>query len=166
VEGSYLVFAGDGPLRTDLEAEAHTLGIAHSVRFLGFMNQSNLPAVYRSSDVLVLPSEYEAFGLVVNEAMLCGCPVIVSDRVGARFDLVREGETGFIFPVANVDALTLLLYENLTTRSRLNQMASAAQEQMKGWSPEKNVEGLIEAILRAVRLREGSQTAISEELSD
>jgi glycosyltransferase involved in cell wall biosynthesis len=166
VEGSYLVFAGDGPLRTDLEAEAHTLGIAHSVRFLGFVNQSNLPAVYRSSDVLVLPSEYEAFGLVVNEAMLCGCPVIVSDRVGARFDLVREGETGFIFPVASVDALTALLYENLTTRSRLNQMANAAQEQMKGWSPEKNVEGLIEAILRAVRLREGSQTAISEELSD
>jgi glycosyltransferase involved in cell wall biosynthesis len=116
--------------------------------------------------VLVLPSEYEAFGLVVNEAMLCGCPVIVSDRVGARFDLVREGETGFIFPVANVGALTALLYKNLTARSRLNQMADAAQEQMKGWSPEKNVEGLIEAILRAVRLREGSQTAISEELSD
>ena len=166
VEGSYLVFAGDGPLRTNLEAEAHALGIAHAVRFLGFVNQSNLPAVYRSSDVLVLPSEYEAFGLVVNEAMLCGCPVIVSDRVGARFDLVREGETGFIFPVTNVEALTALLCENLTTRSRLNQIASAAREQMKGWSPEKNVEGLIEAIVRAVRHREGSKTKIWQESSD
>ena len=166
VKDSYLVFAGDGPLRVHLEAEARALGIAHSVRFLGFVNQSNLPAVYRSSDVLVLPSEYEAFGLVVNEAMLCGCPVIVSDRVGARFDLVREGETGFIFPVANVEALTALLYENLTKRSRLHQIATAAQEQMNSWSPEKNVEGLIEAILTAVRHREGSKTEISQELSD
>jgi glycosyltransferase involved in cell wall biosynthesis len=166
LEGSYLVFAGDGPLRTDLEAEAHALGVAHAVRFLGFVNQSNLPAVYRSSDVLVLPSEYEAFGLVVNEAMLCGCPVIVSDRVGARFDLVREGKTGFIFPVNNLEALTALLYETLTTRDRLNQMANAAREQMKGWSPEKNVEGLIEAILTAVRFRDGSKTASLDELPD
>jgi Glycosyl transferases group 1 len=142
------------------------LGVADAVRFLGFVNQSNLPAVYRSSDVLVLPSEYEAFGLVVNEAMLCGCPVIVSDRVGARFDLVHEGKTGFIFPVNNVEALTALLYETLTTRDRLNQMANAAREQMKGWSPEKNVEGLIEAILTAVRFRDGSKTASLNELPD
>jgi len=166
LEGSYLVFAGDGPLRTDLEAEARALGVADAVRFLGFVNQSNLPAVYRSSDVLVLPSEYEAFGLVVNEAMLCGCPVIVSDRVGARFDLVRDGTTGFIFPVNNVEALTALLYEALTTRDRLNQMANAAREQIKGWSPEKNVEGLIEAILTAVRFRDGSKTASLNELPD
>ena len=157
VEGAYLVFAGDGPLRADLEAETRNLGIADAVRFLGFVNQSRLPAVYCSSDLLVLPSEYEAFGLVVNEAMLCGCPVIVSDRVGARLDLVFEGRTGFIFPVSNLEALAVLLREVLNSRDRLIRIVEAAQARMNEWSPEKNVDGLIEAILKAIHFRNGGR---------
>jgi glycosyltransferase involved in cell wall biosynthesis len=151
MEGSYLVFAGDGPLRSSLEAEARALGISNVVRFLGFVNQSRLTAVYRSSDLLILPSEYEAFGLVVNEAMLCGCVVVVSDHVGARLDLVFEGRTGFIFPVLNLEALTSIMREILSTRDRMKTVANAAQEQMNVWSPEKNTEGLVEAILKAAR---------------
>lgn len=162
VEGSYLVFAGAGPLRTELEREARALDIESAVRFLGFVNQSKLPAVYRSSDLLVLPSEYEAFGLVVNEAMLCGCPVIVSDRVGARLDLVCEGKTGFIFPVYDLEVLTALLRSILTSPDRMKLMADAAQEQIKEWSPEKNVEGLIEAIVKAVRFRDDYKIARTE----
>ena len=87
---AHLVYAGEGPLRGELEAEAKSLGIAANVRFLGFRNQSQLPAVYRAADLLVLPSEYEPFGVVVNEAMLCGCPVAVSDRVGRNRPLECE----------------------------------------------------------------------------
>jgi glycosyltransferase involved in cell wall biosynthesis len=158
VDGAYLVFAGDGPLRADLEAEASVLGIADAVRFLGFVNQSKLPAVYCSSDLLVLPSEYEAFGLVVNEAMLCGCPVIVSDRVGARLDLVFEGKTGFIFPVSNLAALAVLLREVLNSRDRRKRIVENARARMNEWSPEKNVDGLIEAMLKAIRFRNGGRT--------
>jgi glycosyltransferase involved in cell wall biosynthesis len=150
VDGSYLVFAGDGPLRSDLEAEVKFLGLAERVRFLGFVNQTGLPRVYCSSTVLVLPSEYEAFGVVVNEAMLCGCPVILSDRVGARFDLVEPGETGFIFPASDIGALTKLLRDILPARERLKRMGDAAREQMTRWSPEMNIEGLIGAIERAL----------------
>ena len=114
----YLVFVGDGPLRLDLESESASLGISERVRFVGFVNQSGLPEVYTASDVLVLPSGYEAFGVVVNEAMLCGCPVIVSDSVGAGFDLVREGETGFVFPTGDVEALSTLLREALQSFER------------------------------------------------
>ena len=99
VPNSYLVFAGDGPLRAELEKRAIQLGLSDRMRILGFVNQSQLPAVYRAADLLVLPSLYEPFGLVVNEAMLCGCPAAVSDRVGAKYDLVKEGETGYVFPV-------------------------------------------------------------------
>jgi glycosyltransferase involved in cell wall biosynthesis len=162
VAQSYLVFAGDGPLRTGLEAEARTLGLSDRVRFLGFVNQSGLPEVYCASDVLVLPSEYEAFGLVVNEAMLCGCPVTVSDRVGARLDLVFDGKTGFIFPVGNLDACALLLRNILNTPDRLQQMSRAAKERMKEWSPEKNVQGLVEAVKRAVSLRKCSRNGCLE----
>jgi glycosyltransferase involved in cell wall biosynthesis len=150
-KGAYLIFAGDGPLRTALEKEAQSLGIADRSRFLGFVNQSGLPRVYSSSDLFVLPSEYEPFGVVVNEAMLSGCAVVVSDQVGARFDLVRNGETGYVFPMGNIDALAALFSELLPAKEKLQQMGAAARERMAGWSPEQNIEGLIHAIDVALR---------------
>jgi len=146
----YLIFAGEGSLRSALESEAEALGIAKRVRFLGFVNQSGLPEVYAASDVLVLPSEYEPFGVVVNEAMLCGCCVVVSDRVGARFDLVREGETGFVFRAGDVDALTAVLHGILLAPDRLRKMRKAARERMTSWAPNQNVEKNVEALDRAI----------------
>jgi glycosyltransferase involved in cell wall biosynthesis len=146
VPGSYLVFAGDGPNRAALKRQAEETGIAERVRFLGFVNQTGLPSVYSASDLMVLPSEYEPFGLVVNEAMLCGCPVVVSDRVGAKYDLVREGETGRIFPCGDVEALAMILRLLLGDHSQLERMGAAARERMKTWTPELNVEGFAEAV--------------------
>lgn len=143
---AYLVFAGDGTLRPLLESEARSRGIADRVRFLGFVNQSGLPETYAASDILVLPSEYEPFGLVVNEAMLCRCPVIVSDRVGARFDLINEGRTGFVFPCGDIDVLTGLLREALNDRFLLGNMREAVREKMISWSPTQYVAALIQAI--------------------
>ena len=153
VPDSYLVFAGDGPLRQELQRDAAQLGIADKVRFLGFVNQSKLPDVYATSDVMVLPSEYEPFGVVVNEAMLCGCPVIASDRVGARFDLVRDGETGFVYRADDVDALTRVLSRALGCHERLRRMGEAARSRMMEWSPEMNVQATVEAIECAIRHR-------------
>ncbi|MFM6024867.1 MAG: glycosyltransferase, partial [Dolichospermum sp.] len=98
VPSAYLVLAGERPLRESLETEAKSLKILDQVKFLGFVNQSQLPSVYTAADLFVLPSEHEPFGVVVNEAMLCNCAVVVSDQVGARYDLIREGETGFVYP--------------------------------------------------------------------
>jgi glycosyltransferase involved in cell wall biosynthesis len=148
----YLIFAGEGSLRSALESEVETLGIAKKVRFLGFVNQSGLPEVYAASDILVLPSDYEPFGVVVNEAMVCGCCVVVSDRVGARFDLVREGETGFTFRAGDVDALAAVLHGILLTPDRLTKMGEAARERMKSWAPEQNVERNVEAFNKAIGL--------------
>jgi len=153
VDGSYLVFAGDGPLRGDLEAEVRSLGLDQRVRFLGFVNQTGLPSVYSSVDLLVLPSEYEPFGVVVNEAMLCACPVVVSDRVGARFDLVRIGQTGFVFPTRNIEVLAKLLREVLPAREKLKHMGQAAAEGMKEWSAERSIDGLLNAIAAAIQFR-------------
>ena len=149
---AYLVFVGDGALRLTLESEAKSLGIGGRVRFLGFVNQSGLPETYGAADILVLASEYEPFGVVVNEAMLCGCPVIVSDRVGARFDLVRDGETGFVFPMGDVGALSALL-EVLQSPERLKRIGEAARKRMAGWSPVQNLEAVVMALERAIRLQ-------------
>ena len=94
------------------------LGLEDRVRFLGFVNQSQLPSAYCAADLFVLPSLFEPFGLVVNEAMLCGLPVAVSDRVGARFDLVRPDENGYVFPAGDVEALTAILKEFFRMRKR------------------------------------------------
>ena len=149
VDGTYLVFAGDGAMRAELEAAAKGLGVADRVRFLGFVNQTGLPGVYCASDVLVLASDYEPFGLVVNEAMLCGRPAIVSDRVGARSDLVKEGQTGFSYPCGDSDALAKILAAVLSDRNRLAELSRAAATRMETWSPREHVDALVMAAERA-----------------
>ncbi|MGI0084716.1 MAG: glycosyltransferase, partial [Nitrososphaerales archaeon] len=141
------------PMRHDLETEAKALCISDRTRFLGFINQSGLPSVYCGSDLLVLPSEYEPFGVVVNEMMLCGHGAIVSDRVGARFDLIREGETGFVFPCGNIDALAKLLRDTLSNREDLRRYGEAAKRRVMEWSPENYGQGLIEAVRLAIHRR-------------
>jgi glycosyltransferase involved in cell wall biosynthesis len=87
-----VVFAGDGPLRDQLATLAEGLGV--QTRFLGFTNQSDLPMVYAAADVLALPSRSETWGLVCNEALACGTPIVVSDAAGCAPDLVVKGITG------------------------------------------------------------------------
>jgi glycosyltransferase involved in cell wall biosynthesis len=153
VEGAYLVFAGDGPLRPGLEAAAKALGIAERTRFLGFVNQTGMPSIYRSADLFVLPSEYDACPAVVCEAMLCGCPVVLSDEIRGRFDLVKNGETGFILPCGNVDVLAKILADTLGDRAALAELSRKAVLRMETWSPRENVETTEMAVERAVQLR-------------
>ncbi|MDY7014138.1 MAG: glycosyltransferase family 4 protein [Cyanobacteriota bacterium] len=146
VAHAYLLLAGDGPQREELEAEAQTLQVSDRVRFLGFLNQSQLPSAYCVADLFVLPSDYEPFGMVVGEAMLCGCAVVASDRVGARADLVIPGKTGFIYPCGDIEALAAILQEWLPQRDRLQQIGRAARLRMETWSPRENVAAIVKGI--------------------
>jgi glycosyltransferase involved in cell wall biosynthesis len=150
IADALLVLAGEGPLRSELEKQAAALGVANRVRFLGFVNQSQLPAVYTSADLMVLPSEYEPFAVVVNEAMCCGCPVAASDHVGAARDLVAPVQREFVFPCGDVAALAALLKNALADRARLAALGRAAVVHMRTWSPERNIAATLEAIEIAV----------------
>lgn len=150
---SVLVFAGEGPLRPQIESEAAELGIAARVRILGFTNQSRLPAVYSAADLFVLSSSYDACPVVVCEAMLCGLPVILSDQARGRFDLVQNGVTGEIFPCGDVDALAASLKHLLEDRNRLATLGSNARARMESWSPRENIAAAVEAIKKAVAHR-------------
>jgi glycosyltransferase involved in cell wall biosynthesis len=149
-EKTLLVFAGEGPLRSSLVAEAQTLGLAERVRFLGFANQTQLPAIYTGADLMVLPSVYDAFGVVVNEAMLCNCPVAASDHVGAARDLIEHGVTGFVYPCGDIDALAAILSDATRYPAKLATMGRAACARMESWSPRQNIEATIDAVSRAV----------------
>ncbi|MGA2482293.1 MAG: glycosyltransferase [Candidatus Acidiferrales bacterium] len=145
-----LVFAGEGPLRGQIEAKASALGVQERIRMLGFVNQSQLPGVYSAADVLILSSQYEAFGVVVNEAMLSGRPVIASDRVGATRDLIIPGCTGFVYPCGDTAALAEILREVIGDSGHLVEMGRAARERMTSWSPQENIAATVDAIARAV----------------
>jgi glycosyltransferase involved in cell wall biosynthesis len=142
--------AGDGPMKESLQSEAERLGVGGRVRFLGLVKYSRLPEVYAAGDVLVFTSEHEPYGLPVNEAMLCGIPVIVSDRIGAGYDLVREGETGFVYPCGNVDALAAILRLRLPDRDLLKRLGMKARQRMETWSARENAATTVEAIEKAL----------------
>ncbi len=104
----HLLMVGDGPLRSTCESYALKKRIP--VTFAGFLNQSEIAQAYTACDVLVLASGFsETWGLVVNEAMACGLPAIVSDKVGCGADLIMENRTGFTFPCGDIAALVRLL---------------------------------------------------------
>lgn len=99
-----LMVAGSGPLGAQVAARAAELSVPlHS---LGFQNQSQMPAVYAAADALALPSTgRETWGLVCNEALACGCPIVVSDAVGSAPDLAADGTVGRVFPLGDVRKL-------------------------------------------------------------
>src|SRR5712672_605121 len=150
ISRSTLVFAGDGALRPALEAEASILVISNRVRMLGFVNQSQLPAVYRACDVMVIASDYEPFGLVVNEAMLCGCVVVASDKVGACQDLIVPNVTGFVFGCGNVQSLAGFLRDIFAKSNSVHDIAVRARTRMQTWSPQVSAAALVAAVVQAV----------------
>ena len=146
VAGSHLVYVGDGPLANELSQEAGQLGIADCVHFLGFQNQSQLPAVYSSGDLFVLPSKYDPCPAVVCEAMLCGLPVLLSDEILGRREQIDDGETGLIFPCGDVNALAEVLRRSLADPVRLAAMGQAACREMDSFSPVTNVKAFLELL--------------------
>src|SRR6202171_443829 len=159
IPSAVLGFAGDGPLRHTLYQRALDLGIADRVRFLGFVNQSVLPAVYKAADLMVLPSEYEPFAVVVNEASCCGCPVAASDRVGATTDLIAPVNPDFVFPCGDVPALTELLQKALSDPSELARRGQDALRQMQSWSARENISGVLDAVERALSRTKAKRAA-------
>jgi glycosyltransferase involved in cell wall biosynthesis len=145
-----LVFAGEGSQRKELEREAAQLKIQDRVKFLGFVNQSQLPALYTGADVLVLPSDYEPFAVVVNEAMCCGCPAIVSDKVGAGPDLVLPVRPEFVFPVGNIARLAATLQLAFADRRELRETARRAGLHVEQHAPQVTIVRTMEAVSKAV----------------
>ncbi|RYF71324.1 MAG: glycosyltransferase [Cytophagaceae bacterium] len=92
-----LILLGEGDQKAALQQQVGTLGLADRVSFLPGCNWQEVPRFLALADVLVLPSQLEPWGLVVNEAMACGLPVLVSDRCGCVADLVQEGQNGYRF---------------------------------------------------------------------
>jgi glycosyltransferase involved in cell wall biosynthesis len=139
------VLAGDGASRGELERRASDLGVTSRVRFLGFVNQGDLPSVYAASDVLVLPSSYEPFGVVVSEAFACGRSAVVSDACGAVGDLVVDGVTGLVFRTGDVESLVSGLRRLIDDPQVLVSLEGHARERIAQWGWRANQEAVVQA---------------------
>ena len=143
---AHVLIVGDGELMAETRALVTRERLPAT--FAGFLNQSEIVGAYVAGDCLVLPSDTgETWGLVVNEAMACGLPAIVSDQVGCGPDLVSEGVTGATFPMGDVDALAQRLIEFAGDGARLRAMGTAACERVSSsYSVERATEGTLAAI--------------------
>ena len=139
----YLLFVGDGDMKPSLELAVSSSN-EDSVRFLGFRNQSELPAFYDLCDVFVLPSSFEPWGLVINEVMNAGKAVVVSDKIGCLHDLIEDGVNGRIFPVGDISALSKALDWALQNSASAG---VASLSKIGEWSYQEDVQGIKKALL-------------------
>jgi len=151
-----LVIVGDGPRRRDYEALAEHRGL-WDVRFAGFRPQDELPEIYAAADLFVLPSLVEPWGVVVNEAMASGLPVVLSDQVGASADLVEQGGNGFVVPVGNSAALAEKILDAFSNDARRREMGTRSLEIISGWDYEASAANFRAAIDKA---RAGKERAL------
>lgn len=155
-----LVIVGSGPLEADCRAEASRLGV--DIRQIGFLNQTELGRAYAIADCLTLPSDFpETWGLVVNEALATGLPVIVSDAVGCAPDLIEYGVTGYTYPLDNVDALANRLQSMWLRKLEGHRWSQACRAKIAGYSYDHMTAGLVRACRSVLRrsTNEGEVTA-------
>lgn len=144
-----LVICGDGPDRRLLEAHVSKRTL-EGVTFPGFQQLEALAGWYAHAGCFVHPATHEAWGLVVNEAMASGLPVLVSQACGAALDLVHEGRNGYVFDPGDVDELAGLMIDlaQLTAEERMV-MGEASQAIIQDWSPARFGEALWQAFQSA-----------------
>ncbi|MEM9854043.1 MAG: glycosyltransferase family 4 protein, partial [Pseudomonadota bacterium] len=140
-----LVLVGTGLLEETLKKTVEE-GNIPDVVFPGFVNQAELPAVYAASDVFVLPSDNEPWGLVVNEAMCAALPIVLSEEIGCAEDLVQDGVNGATFPAGDVAKLADALRPTLTDATLRQAQGRASLERINSWSYAECGEGLRTAI--------------------
>jgi glycosyltransferase involved in cell wall biosynthesis len=143
-----LVICGAGPDEEKLRG--HIMDMPEQIRekilLYGYMKQPDIIDFYSCASCLVLPSWYETWGLVVNEAMACDLPVIVSNKAGCSFDLVRNNVNGWIFDPFNVSELANLM----TKMTRLNESARTemglrGREIISAWGLDRYCQGVMES---------------------
>lgn len=143
-----LVFLGSGPLEEALKAEAAQRGL-DSVRFAGFVQEEGVAREVSRALALILPSIEEQWGLVVNEALALGVPVLCSENVGARETLIREGENGYVFAAADAERLSRLMEDLAGSEARWHRMSLVVAESASAGDTERFAEGvktLVEAL--------------------
>jgi glycosyltransferase involved in cell wall biosynthesis len=140
-----LVFAGDGVSRAQLEERAAAIHPG-CIRFCGFVHREELAELYALAEALVFPTHSDPWGLVVNEAMACGLPVIASEVAGCVPDLVENAENGFVVPPGDVGELERAMRMLLSNPTLAREMGASSALRIRAFTPEACAEGFSRAV--------------------
>ena len=151
----YLI-VGDGQTRSNLEQASHELGLADRVRFTGWRPYEDVPAYLSLADVVAMPSDFEALARVYLETQASGRVLIASDIPAAR-EVIRDGETGLLFPRGDVDALAAVTLRAAQDPALRERIGRAARAQAEGYSPVRLLDSY-EALLGEVAHRRSRAT--------
>ena len=146
-----LVVAGEGLERRRLETLAREVGVR--LVLVGDVDWERIVELYAAADCFALLSEREPWAVVVNEAAACGLPLVLSDRVGAAHDLLRDGENGRLVPAGDVEAAGAALRELAAEPERRIAWGVRSRELAGDWGYEPSVEGFLDAVREAVAHR-------------
>lgn len=152
--GVSLVLVGSGADGPRFQQRARELGLEGRVVFAGYKPRAELPRYYGAADLFVLPSRTEVWGLVINEALACGVPVIASNAAGAVADLMHDGVNGYVVPPRDPEALrdALTRYFALTNDDR-EAMREAARRSIAPFTIARAADAFEDAV-RAARSRD------------
>ena len=155
-----VVFVGSGPLALDVRETATTMGVS-KVAITGFKNADEIGRYYAAADAFVLPSEFETWGLVVNEAMVHSLPIVASDRCGCAIDLVEDGATGYRFPAGDSVALADRIARVFQDEAQRRAMGKRARAVIDRWSYAEVESGLRRALASVAKSGDISRSAKS-----
>jgi glycosyltransferase involved in cell wall biosynthesis len=143
-DGIHLIMVGNGHLEGSLKKAAAS---NENIHFVDFQNQQRMPVVYRLGDVFILPSISETWGLSINEAMICGRPVIASSKCGATPDLIVEGSTGYVFAAGDSSDLRNKIITIAADKCKLKEMGKNAEIHIQRFTLSRVAEELEKALL-------------------
>ena len=140
-----LVFVGDGADRPALMERSARIAPG-AIQFPGFIQREGLSDFYALADALIFPTHSDPWGLVVNEAMSCGLPVVVTGVAGCVADLVQDGWNGFVVAPKDRAALASAMTRLASDSVLRTEMGSKSRERIEAYSPEAWAEGLVNAV--------------------
>lgn len=143
-----LVFVGNGPEQAELQRLSRTVEVG-SIQIAGFVQRENLPRYYALAEALVLPTHTDTWGLVVNEGMACGLPIVCSDAAGCVPDLVEEGWNGRVIPARDIETLAQVLKCVAGSPETMREMGKNSRERIQHFSPEICATGIAVAAFSA-----------------
>ncbi|GAB3898590.1 glycosyltransferase family 4 protein [Larkinella knui] len=146
-----LLLLGDGDQKASLETQIERLGLQDVVRILPNQPWHRVPETLALADVLVLPSLSEPWGLVVNEAMACGMPVVVSTRCGCATDLVKDGRNGYVFDPLRPDELEHCLLNFTSNQANREAMGRVSAEIIAGFTPDAVAREMLAGFVKVTR---------------
>ena len=140
-----LVFVGDGAARAELGRRATSI-VPGTVRFAGFAQREELASYYALAEALVFPTRTDPWGLVVNEAMACGLPIIGSDAAGCAADLIEDNWNGWRVQSGNVAQLAGVMNEMARSPDMRDSMGTRSWQRIQDFSPEACANGIAKAV--------------------